>query len=481
MQVGKPIVILLVILVMFSGCTFLRHTKFTLQSYAVSDDNGFSQLVVSFNTSDTVTITVINPENTTVFSKSFFYGPHTEHISLAGYRVNPIPGSYLLRVTDASKNTVYQKSFLFNASVLSFLKLSEDWWKQDSQVSLVGVSCHVRNTGDVPLYLSSMIVSCESQSFESHLIPEVILPGRAKELHCFVLLNDLSDEPHNLSVCLADKNGTILAQIYNMVTPQDYISPWEYTWKYEGYNTVSLPGLDWFSTYYSSIKRFDILDYAVYVFDPYDDAAVSFAAHQLLSLTSASSDVDRVNFVSSFVHGLEYAKDDPANESYEYPRFPLETFHDRHGDCEDKAILTAALLHSIGYNVSLIRLPEHMAVGVHLNETLPGYSYYSDQYYYLEATSLHMPLGQVPSEYQGLTNITIYPVSSRPLLLHHWRNATLFEISTGVKYVDVQILLENLGQGDASLIEIRAGFFNNQNESFNQKSTIIPLIPAGEK
>ncbi len=75
----------------------------------------------------------------------------------------------------------------------------------------------------------------------------------------------------------------------------------------------------------------------------------------------------------------------------------LETLHDKQGDCEDKAILTAALLENLGYNVSLLRLPQHMAVGVHLNETIPLYSYYIDEYYFLETTTLHMTRWENPS------------------------------------------------------------------------------------
>jgi len=160
---------------------------------------------------------------------------------------------------------------------------------------------------------------------------------------------------------------------------------------------------------------------------------------------------------------------------------PLETLKEKHGDCEDKAILTAALLESLGYNVSLIRFPRHIAVGVHLNETISGYSYYIAQYYFLETTALSMPLGKIPPEYQGFSNVTAYPISSRPLLIHSWKNATRFTMSTGADYVSVTMIIENLGTAATSAIEVRGAFYDNTSRIYNQETMNVTSIAAGEK
>ena len=248
-----------------------------------------------------------------------------------------------------------------------------------------------------------------------------------------------------------------------------------------GSQTLKIPEVDWFYDYYKSLKRFNIIDYSAYVFDRYDDYYIEFLTNQLLSLKNLKTNVEKINFIASFVQGIEYKKDDPENETYEYPRYPLETLKEKRGDCEDKAILTAALLDSLGYNVSLIRLPQHMAVGVNLNETISGYSYYIDQYYFLESTTLFMPLGKIPPEYQGLTNITVYPISSRPLLIHSWKNATRFTMSTGVDYVSVTVIIENLGTTATSDIEVRGAFYDNTSQVYNQERMYIPSIAIGEK
>jgi hypothetical protein len=244
---------------------------------------------------------------------------------------------------------------------------------------------------------------------------------------------------------------------------------------------LKIPQVDWFSDYYQSLDRFDLIDYAAYVFDPYDDGYIEFLVDQILQLQDVTTDVEKINFVASFVQSIEYKNDDPDNESYEYPRYPLETLHDKQGDCEDKAILTAALLQSLGYNVSLLRLPKHMAVGVHLNETIPLCSYYIDQYYFLETTTLHMAVGKIPPEYEGLTNITVYPLTSRPLLAHRWKNATRFTVSTGEDYVKVQMILENLGTDKTASIEVRGAFYDNISRMYNQQATMVSSLAAGEK
>lgn len=122
-----------------------------------------------------------------------------------------------------------------------------------------------------------------------------------------------------------------------------------------------------------------------------------------------------------------------------------------------------------------------MAVGVNLNEKISVYSYYVDQYYFLETTTLFMPLGKIPSEYQGLLNFTMYPISSRSLLIHSWKNATRFTISNGVDYVSVTMIIENLGTVTTSDVEVRGAFYDNTSQVYNQEIMHIPSIAIGEK
>lgn len=460
---------------------FLSHTKFSLLSLELDDDDGFPRMHVCFNTSDKTSLSLACPDGTILFSDVYYNGIHNESMYLAGYRTTPSAGKYTLKATDAYKNIVFENELQLDGPDLFLTHVSEDWWGQDPGVSLVGLRLTLRNTGALPAYPYSVIVHDATQSEEAFLIPTVILPHQDQQVQCFIHLPSISSGESVLNISVHGSSGAVLAQTARTIVPSDPISSWEYRWRYLGDNTMSIPDVDWFYAYYKNLKRFDIIDYAAYVFDYTDDSYLSFVANQLLSLTDATDNMTKINFIASFIQGITYELDDPLNESYEYPRYPLETLSEHHGDCEDKAILAASLLHSIGYNVSLIRLPSHMAVGVHLNETIPVYTPYIDEYYFLETTTPHIPLGKVPSEYQGLTNVTVYPISPRPLLIHHWKNATRYTISNGVAYVKVHMIIENLGSAIAPYIEVRGAFYDDENQSYNEQITVVSSLAAGDK
>ncbi len=182
-----------------------------------------------------------------------------------------------------------------------------------------------------------------------------------------------------------------------------------------------------------------------------------------------------MNFIAGFVQGLEYREDNPLNASFEYPRYPVETLNEHGGDCEDKAILLASLLDAADYNVSLLRLPNHMAVGVRLPH-VEGYSPFKDGYYFLESTSGFSPVGRVPGEYEGETNCTVYPISARPILEHDWLNATRLQ-SNDLDYVQVAVLVKNLGSA-SSPVEVRA-FCSGLGARYGTRQVMLPALEAG--
>ena len=77
--------------------------------------------------------------------------------------------------------------------------------------------------------------------------------------------------------------------------------------------------------------------------------------------------------------------------------------------------------------------------------------------------------------------MTVHPISSRPILLHGWKNATRFSGSDGSDYVKLKILIENLGTRRAYNFEIQGAFYNQNGISFNKETTSISLLTAGEK
>ncbi|HIH29415.1 MAG TPA: transglutaminase domain-containing protein [Thermoplasmata archaeon] len=482
MSVGKTLLLTILLLTsIFSGCTFLHQTHFTLLSLVVNDDQGFPRMDVQFNTSDMIDLRLIGPTETVLFSETYYAGIHNESIYFSEYRKTIPSGIYRLEAVDSSKKTIYENEVSYHGDNLSLTTLSVDGWNKKTNSPIITLHLSLRNTGDLPAYPYRLTVTQGSSTENVLLPPTVVLPSSTEQVTCFISSLESSPASNQLSIALYDSSESLRLHSNHTVMKKNQITSWEYTWYYLGTHTLMIPQVDWFANYYKNLDRFDLVDYAAYVFDPYDDQYIQFLVDQILQLRELGTDVEKINFVASFVQSIEYKNDDPDNESYEYPRYPIETLHDKQGDCEDKAILTAALLQSLGYNVSLLRLPKHMAVGVRLNETIPSYSYYIDQYYFLETTTLHMNVGKIPEEYEGLTNVTVYPLTSRSLLAHRWKNATRYTVSNGEDYVRLQMILENLGNEITTRIEVRGAFYDNQSRMFNQETMMISPLNAGEK
>ena len=113
-----------------------------------------------------------------------------------------------------------------------------------------------------------------------------------------------------------------------------------------------------------------------------------------------------VELVTSMVQGLEY-RIDPGNLA---PKFPIETYGDGYGDCDDKALLAAAILSRDGYDVSiLVFAPEkHVALGVRA----PGLDYKETGYAYVETTQPSI-VGIPADKLAGGVSLTSQPVVIR--------------------------------------------------------------------
>lgn len=79
------------------------------------------------------------------------------------------------------------------------------------------------------------------------------------------------------------------------------------------------------------------------------------------------SPVQEVENVVSMVRSIPYEFDHITRDVPDWANFPIETVYDMMGDCEDHAILAAAILHVLGHKVGLIHLEfsdsAHLALG----------------------------------------------------------------------------------------------------------------------
>ena len=152
-------------------------------------------------------------------------------------------------------------------------------------------------------------------------------------------------------------------------------------------------------------------DYPRYV----DAATESGLARRLASRLHAEAeyqDRDPVEVAIEFVQALPYVPEDVAAGADEYIKYPVETLVGGGGDCEDLAILLAAILQAppYGRDCVLIHPPNHMGVGIR-DDGYGGtyYPYEGERYFYVETTGSGWAIGELPAEYAD-TDALVYQV-----------------------------------------------------------------------
>lgn len=141
---------------------------------------------------------------------------------------------------------------------------------------------------------------------------------------------------------------------------------------------------EWLSGIYSSM-----------IADPAQD---SFFESLLAALRNVRDerrldDDEYLELITVFVQSIRYENLDMTD-----PKYPIETYVDGWGDCDDKSMLLAGLLSREGYRISLMYFaPEmHMAVGIDCGDE----GYKNTGYGYVETTNVTL-VGVIPPHLQG--------------------------------------------------------------------------------
>lgn len=233
-------------------------------------------------------------------------------------------------------------------------------------------------------------------------------------------------------------------------TPENFIR--DYAWAYKGtvWNVHLAIPKDYYQLYRD--RPHDRLEnYAAYALSDYDRGYLKGLIRNFQDAGEGKNytETDDVLNVLAFVQSLPYATDKATTGYDEYPRYPTETLVDGGGDCEDTAILAAALLNEMGYGTALIRLPGHMALGVKGSDDYPGsyYTYNGGRYYYLDTTSRDLGIGQLPDAYRGV-NATVLPMVRQPRMYENFS----FKVDSrdaSYAYLRVHSNVSNVGTGTA--------------------------------
>lgn len=183
---------------------------------------------------------------------------------------------------------------------------------------------------------------------------------------------------------------------------------------------------------------------------------------------SRSLDSDRyAELLTVFVQSLTY-KTDPVDLQ---PKFPVETFVDGEGDCDDKTLLLAGLLEREGYDVVVFMFePEkHVSLGIR-SADIP---YRETGYAFTETTAAGF-IGMVPDSLAGGITLT-----SEPRVFKIGEGTTAYTAGAEVKAIldgraravaEAEALAARITQADADLAAMQTKLTNLQAEMDSLKA-----------
>lgn len=220
--------------------------------------------------------------------------------------------------------------------------------------------------------------------------------------------------------------------------------------------------------------------YTVYATDQVDDPYITKLANQFQQWMNQMdlNQVDRVNFVAAFTQSLTGVASDTVANADNYPQYPLETMIEQKGDCEDAAILAAALLKELDYEVVFIRIEGHLGLGVVCEEG-EGSIYYENgiEYIYLETTAQGWELGQIPPQYFS-SEYEIFSLAPQPAIAFEFTYNEIRALDTQKEY-EIIVTVRNQGSAKAENVKVICSFTTEEEgqvyaEVFSEPVSLTP-------
>lgn len=252
-----------------------------------------------------------------------------------------------------------------------------------------------------------------------------------------------------------------------------------FEWKHKGnswwYEATLSSGL---YQYYRERPRLQLKDWAVYATHPGNEWLTKGLAEviQKDAPKLGYQSYDIVECAVVFTQSIPYALDIVSRGKSEYPKFPIETVVERDGDCEDHAVLLAAVTRALGYDTILLDFPTHIAVGIAGDPNIQGryYEYRGKRFYYVETTATGWKIGQMPEEFQGVS-ASIIELVPKPVFYCQWSHPAWQD------YIPLTVTVENRGSASAEGVVIHGAFDAGSDKVWNQVKSSSFSIPVDRK
>lgn len=157
--------------------------------------------------------------------------------------------------------------------------------------------------------------------------------------------------------------------------------------------------------YYNSLPRYtNVSDWVNYIYEN-ELILQDIANGWLVSGTRTDRTAYEMMIEAvKFVQAIPYETDIDSTGYNEYPKYPYETLYENCGDCEDVSFLVAGILRSMGFEVCLLDLPRHIAVGLRTDSDDSNFYINGLGYYYIECTNEGWKVGEVPESFEDALN-----------------------------------------------------------------------------
>lgn len=256
--------------------------------------------------------------------------------------------------------------------------------------------------------------------------------------------------------------------------------PQTFTWSYGGYNWTWTESIheDWFD-YYKAKPRgpHPSVEYITS-----DDPFIKKISKKISEEAGKTPNVGKTWLAVSFVQNLPYV-DDVYTGYNEYPRYPIETFFEKNGDCEDSSYLAASIIDAMDIGSALILLPGHMAVGVLMDCNTSGTYYEFDGrcYYYVETTNKVWAAGEIPDRYRNTlaTLIEVWSGKTVDVYPQYKKPCYASPDFSGYYYDGSNYYLDSQCNNLAYCLPYKDLYYNHSTKSFYWDSSCNQIVVKG--
>lgn len=154
--------------------------------------------------------------------------------------------------------------------------------------------------------------------------------------------------------------------------------------------------------YYSSYPECNL---SVYFPPPLSELVISSLGKFLMPHIENSTDLEKVNFMLSFIQQAIGYQTDEKQFGVENYLFAEETICYPYADCEDRSVLLSQLVREyVGLRTIAIVYPGHVSLGVNIQENIEGayVEYNNRKYYVADPTYIGAKLGMIMPEFENV-------------------------------------------------------------------------------